>query len=193
MESEVADTTRELISRIMSSEDYYEILGVERDASPQAIKKRYRDLARAIHPDKCSLDSCEEAFKKVGAAYKCLSHEDTRRTYDLTGAEAPAHPQDPFSEEMFSHMFPQGGAGQRQSGFYTNVQLPDWLLAVLQVIPWRLVGPALAALSLYFFLKLVVWVLSLMVYILPILYLTPARVRWYLALSVLILSWLGYL
>lgn len=192
MDSEVANSTRDAIDRIVSSSDYYEILGLQKGAAETDIKKSYRSLARVIHPDKCSLPNCEEAFKKLGAAYKCLSNEESRRTYDLTGAEGQdRRSTGPFDEEIFSQMFAQ--RGQRQSGVHTNIELPPWLVSTLRIVPWQVVGPVLIVVLLFYFLKLVLWVLSLMIYILPILYLTPARMRWYLVLVVLMLSWLQYL
>ena len=62
--------------------DYYEILGVERDASPEQIKKAYRKLARELHPDVAGADG-EEKFKDVARAYEVLSNREKREQYDL--------------------------------------------------------------------------------------------------------------
>lgn len=67
--------------------DYYEILGVSRDASPEEIKKAYRRKARQLHPDYAGPDS-EEAFKELSVAYETLSNPDKRQMYDLGGPEA---------------------------------------------------------------------------------------------------------
>jgi molecular chaperone DnaJ len=61
--------------------DYYEILGVERDASPEQIKKAYRKLARTLHPDVAGAEG-EEKFKDVARAYEVLSNRDKREQYD---------------------------------------------------------------------------------------------------------------
>lgn len=62
--------------------DYYETLGVERDASPEQIKKAYRKLARELHPDVAGAAG-EEKFKDVARAYEVLSNREKREQYDL--------------------------------------------------------------------------------------------------------------
>jgi len=67
--------------------DYYKLLGVERNAQQDEIKRKYRELAMKYHPDKNRNDpSAESTFKSVSQAYQVLSDKDKRRTYDLTGA-----------------------------------------------------------------------------------------------------------
>ncbi|HEU5253800.1 MAG TPA: molecular chaperone DnaJ [Solirubrobacterales bacterium] len=68
--------------------DYYEVLGVSRDADETEIKKAFRRLARELHPDVNDHDpEAEEKFKEAAAAYEVLSDADRRRTYDAYGHE----------------------------------------------------------------------------------------------------------
>ncbi len=69
-------------------EDYYQMLGVKKDASSEEIKKAYRKLAMKYHPDHAKDDkSAEEKFKKISEAYAVLSDKDKRKEYDTFGSE----------------------------------------------------------------------------------------------------------
>ncbi len=73
----------------MAKRDYYEVLGVERDASEEDIKKAYRKLAVKYHPDKNPGDkTAEEKFKELGEAYEALSNPQQRAAYDQYGHAA---------------------------------------------------------------------------------------------------------
>ena len=61
--------------------NYYEILGVEMDASPEEIKKNFRELAKKTHPDKTKEDS-EEEMMKINKAYEVLSDKTSKEKYD---------------------------------------------------------------------------------------------------------------
>src|SRR5689334_18590855 len=68
--------------------DYYEVLGVSREASETEVKKAFRRLARELHPDVNDHDpEAEEKFKEAAAAYEVLSDPERRRTYDAYGHE----------------------------------------------------------------------------------------------------------
>src|SRR5471032_3159048 len=69
--------------------DYYHVLGVERSATPEEVKKAYRKLAVKHHPDKNPGDkTAEEKFKELGEAYEVLSSVDKRAAYDRFGHQA---------------------------------------------------------------------------------------------------------
>jgi len=67
--------------------DYYEVLGVGRDAGEAEVKKAYRRLARELHPDTNPEPGAEEKFKEAAEAYEVLSDADRRRQYDAYGHE----------------------------------------------------------------------------------------------------------
>ncbi len=70
----------------MSKRDYYEVLGVGRDASEREIKKAYKRLAMKYHPDRNPGDKAAEAsFKEVKEAYEILTDEDKKAAYDQFG------------------------------------------------------------------------------------------------------------
>jgi DnaJ-class molecular chaperone len=72
---------------IIAKKDYYEILGLTKSAGEDEIKKAYRKLALKFHPDKNKAPQADEAFKKISAAFACLSNPDKRRIYDEHGTE----------------------------------------------------------------------------------------------------------
>lgn len=75
----------EAVKRIRKCQDYYEILGVPKDASESDLKKSYRKLALQFHPDKNNAPGAGEAFKAIGNAFAVLSDSEKRRQYDLYG------------------------------------------------------------------------------------------------------------
>ncbi|MCB1122112.1 MAG: DnaJ domain-containing protein, partial [Verrucomicrobiae bacterium] len=69
--------------------DYYEILGVKKDASQEDIKKAFRKLARKYHPDHAAENvkgKSEEKFKEIAEAYEVLGDPEKRKKYDNLGA-----------------------------------------------------------------------------------------------------------
>ncbi|XP_038600044.1 dnaJ homolog subfamily B member 12 isoform X2 [Tachyglossus aculeatus] len=77
----------EAVKRVKHCKDYYEILGVTREASDEDLKKAYRKLALKFHPDKNRAPGATEAFKAIGTAYGVLSNPEKRKQYDQFGDE----------------------------------------------------------------------------------------------------------
>ena len=92
----------------MASRDFYQILGLSRDASQQDIQRAYRKLARQYHPDVNSDPAAEERFKDVSEAYDVLSDPQTRRRYDAFGPDFRQVPED-----MDPQMWRRAQAGAR--------------------------------------------------------------------------------
>lgn len=65
--------------------DYYEVLGIQRDATPEDIKKAFRRLAMEYHPDRNKSRGAEERFKEINRAYEVLSDQERRSVYDRFG------------------------------------------------------------------------------------------------------------
>jgi len=77
----------------LSKKDYYQILGVSRDATPEQVRAAYRALARKHHPDVNKAPDAARRFAEIQEAHEVLSDADKRRRYDLTGrAEGPGAP-----------------------------------------------------------------------------------------------------
>ncbi|MDE1653832.1 J domain-containing protein [Actinotignum schaalii] len=95
--------------------DFYETLGVERDASQEQIRKAYLRLSRKLHPDHAGPEAAER-YKEVNEAYTVLSNPDSRRQYDLggRGGGAGAGGFGFDMNDIFSTFF--GGAGMRAGG-----------------------------------------------------------------------------
>ncbi len=111
--------------------DYYEVLGVERSATPEEIKKAYRKLAVKHHPDKNPGDkSAEDKFKELGEAYEVLSNPEKRGAYDRYGHQAFAPggmggggfgqgTHDPF--DVFREVFGGGRGGSGGGGIFEGI------------------------------------------------------------------------
>ncbi|XP_076855769.1 dnaJ homolog subfamily B member 12b [Brachyhypopomus gauderio] len=117
------------VRRIKQCKNYYEILGVQKDASDDDLKKAYRKLALKFHPDKNHAPGATEAFKAIGNAYAVLSNPEKKRLYDEYGeVRAPAgrhsHANEDFqpdiSPEDLFNMFFGGGFPSSNVHMYSN-------------------------------------------------------------------------
>lgn len=129
-------------------EDYYDILGIKKDASESEIKKEYYKLARKFHPDKAPPDKKEEytkKFQKIGEAYEVLSDQEKRQIYDSVGKDGlknggmnpGMNPFDIFGD-LFGGGFNMPGMRREQRGpvkntetiFPLNVSLKDVYMGI---------------------------------------------------------------
>ena len=120
----------------MKYKDYYQILGVPKDAMPDAIKKAYRKLAHKYHPDVSKDPKGEEQFKDASEAYKTLKDPEARAAYDKLGSHRPGEEFQPppdwgqqfgggggnfsFDEVDLSDLF--AGLGGKGGGFRAGGQ-----------------------------------------------------------------------
>jgi curved DNA-binding protein len=104
--------------------DFYEALGVGRDASQEEIQRAYRKLARTYHPDVNKEPGAEDTFKEVSEAYDVLSDPDTRKRYDAFGHDFRQVPPD-VDPEAFRRQRAGAGAGARGSSGWSSAGGPD--------------------------------------------------------------------
>lgn len=98
---------------ILNKKDYYDILGLNKDASEDDIRRSYKKLAIKFHPDKNKSNLASEAFKKVSHSFTVLSNKEKKANYDKYGTEEEivdtSHPHNFNTDEMdpfvnnFSH------------------------------------------------------------------------------------------
>jgi len=124
-------------------EDYYKILGVEKNSTEDDIKKAYRKLAMKFHPDRNPNNKqAEEKFKKISEAYAVLSDKEKRKQYDSFGSDA--FRQRYTQEDIFRNFdlndilkeFGFGGfGGGRTSRTYTGGGAAPILILQVAAIP----------------------------------------------------------
>src|SRR5438477_9096870 len=127
----------------MKYKDYYKVLGVERSAGEDEIKKAYRKLARKYHPDVSKEPNAKEKFQEVSEAYETLRDKEKRAAFDSLGSHRPGHdfppPPDCFDRlrparqedlrdvdpsDLFEQMGIFGRAGGQRGHFRRNLPIP---------------------------------------------------------------------
>src|SRR5947208_893951 len=106
----------------MKYKDYYKILGVERGASDEEVKKAYRKLARKYHPDVSKEANAKEKFQEVSEAYETLRDKEKRAAYDSLGSSF-RQGQDFRPPPDWFDRFGGAGAGHQQD--LRDVDLSD--------------------------------------------------------------------
>lgn len=86
-EAEYTPEQLEAVKRIKKCKDYYEVLGVTKEATDTDIKKAYKKMALQLHPDKNKAPGSAEAFKAIGNAVAILTDVEKRKSYDLYGSD----------------------------------------------------------------------------------------------------------
>ena len=108
------------------AKDFYEILGVQKNASQDEIKRSFRKLAHEVHPDKAGSDQqkrveSEAKFKEINQAYQVLSDPDKRQKYDQFGSSYEQAGGAGFNWQDFVSQYGGGGGGNpfgsAQGGF----------------------------------------------------------------------------
>ncbi|WP_321970955.1 DnaJ domain-containing protein [Paratractidigestivibacter sp.] len=95
----------------MNEKDYYEILGVDKDATTEQIRKAFQQKARKLHPDVNKEPDAEDRFKEVSEAYAVLSDADKRKRYDAMRSGNPFAGASSGSPSGYGYGDPFGGAG----------------------------------------------------------------------------------
>lgn len=121
--------------------DYYEQLGVTHDATPEQIKKAYRELALKYHPDRNPDNpEAEEKFKEINQAYSVIGDADKKARYDAGGYRPESATQaaysgeeNPFGQQYtWTYYGPFGASGNwnrdRDEENYTRKEVFEWLL-----------------------------------------------------------------
>jgi molecular chaperone DnaJ len=138
----------------VTDRDYYELLGVERNADEAEIKKAFRRLARQLHPDVSEEPDAEVRFREVSEAYEVLSNTETRQLYDRyghagvrSGGFTPRHTNlgdlgDLFSAFFGDDLFGSGARGSRASrgadlGAEVEIDLVDAARGTTASVPFE--------------------------------------------------------
>ena len=109
--SDFSQDQAEAVRKIKKCKDYYEILGVTKEANEAELKKQYRKLALQFHPDKNNAPGAAEAFKAIGNAFAVLSDKEKRRQYDLYGSDEQVRAQRSTRSSYYEEDYTRGFEG----------------------------------------------------------------------------------
>lgn len=106
----------------MKYKDYYEILGVSKNADEKEIKSAYRKLAKKYHPDlHQGDDAAAEKFKEISEAYEVLSDKSKRKKYDTFGSNYDFSSGYDFDPSQYGYTYTTGGSGADFSDFFETI------------------------------------------------------------------------
>ncbi|HEY6161685.1 MAG TPA: DnaJ domain-containing protein, partial [Bacteroidia bacterium] len=106
----------------MDYKDYYKILGVEKNASQEEIRKAFRKLAVKYHPDKNAGDrNAENKFKEINEAYEVLGDKEKRKKYDELGESWKNYRQDQPGNDFNWDQWKQQGGSYQYQGDYSDI------------------------------------------------------------------------
>ena len=92
-----------LPNHVLSGQDYYELLGVSKDAGNREIRKAFKKLALKLHPDKNDEEGAHENFLKITKAYEVLKDEEQRKKYDMFGEEGMEGGQKQYEYQSWNY------------------------------------------------------------------------------------------
>jgi len=192
-----------LIQRINATEDFFEILEVERSADEAFVRKSYKRLSLKVHPDKCQHDGAEEAFKKLSRAYACLRDPQERAYYERVGVERNQKQifrPDEIFKEVFEEMQRQQGMNGGSSFTFVgnsagratviNFSPSEWLREVpllgslIGFMPPQLVSLAITLGFLYFASLILTFFMAHLFEFLVVAFLVPHQFKGYALLAV---------
>ncbi|CAG9329239.1 unnamed protein product [Blepharisma stoltei] len=129
-----------ICKKILEQDNYYAILGVKPACPKEEIKKAYKKLALQLHPDKNQSPKADEAFKLLSKAFSCLSDEEKRKNYNLTGVDSHkdinSSPEESSDfDEYFQDIFSDYFSKEKTYNFQRRTQKRINWKPIIQILP----------------------------------------------------------